>query len=747
MAEPVGALRVDVTANAAQIHDDLRRVTSIVNSAAAQMQKSFAALGKGANAAIGAVFNLRNAAMALATGAMITFVKNSVKVAAEIDDTSKKLGITAESYQELSYAAKLAGVEQEDFSKAMDAFAKRLGEVKVGGSAVEGTLAKLGLSLADLRGKSPDEALRIVADRVKGLQDPMQRASVLSELFGRSGIKMGLMLMEGSAGMKAMANEARRLGFILSDETIKKAAEADDEFDRIGQALKVAGVNISAGFLPALTSIRELVTSQEFQDGVKNLAANFGELIKWMVDNKETIVTVATALTGMKLGAALGSGFGRQGAVIGAVTGGLAGLVAGAELSKTKLEELEQQLASLQKKAQGHRDMLAVPSNPEANGWLRDELVKTEAEIDKVRAKIQELKTASSQPLQVTVNRSGGDIVDPQMLAEIEAVNKAIEGLKFRTQIARGEFGALAEGFPQAAHGLKVFGQAGAEARVSIEQLPEHLRRLNLEQAKFNAARLTEEMLTPWEKFAQEVEKLNTLFATGTLAQETYNRKLFTLREELTRATGIGIDFRGMSKDMGDTLAGAFEDAITRAKSFQDILKALIADIAKLMIRRAVTDPLSGLISSGLNNVFSGLGGGGGAGGPMNILPVTGGAGGGYIPSMPTFGGLYADGGTLRAGQWGIAGEEGPEPIFAGSMPLSVIPNAGERGGSITVNVHNAPAGTTANARSSRDASGGTRIDVVLQRAIDETGAALIASGESAMNRSFEQRYGLTARL
>src|SRR5688572_21577839 len=43
--------------------------------------------------------------------------------------------------------------------------------------------------------------------------------------------------------------------------------------------------------------------------------------------------------------------------------------------------------------------------------------------------------------------------------------------------------------------------------------------------------------------------------------------------------------------------------------------------------------------------------------------------------SIPGFGGQFAGGGTLAAGQWGIAGEEGPEPIYAGSRPLHVLSN------------------------------------------------------------------------
>ncbi len=59
----------------------------------------------------------------------------------------------------------------------------------------------------------------------------------------------------------------------------------------------------------------------------------------------------------------------------------------------------------------------------------------------------------------------------------------------------------------------------------------------------------------------------------------------------------------------------------------------------------------------------------------------------------------------------------------------------------VELHIHNAPAGTSST--QSRTAGGGVRIDVM----IDDTGAALIASGESKHNKALETRYGLTPRL
>jgi TP901 family phage tail tape measure protein len=96
-----------------------------------------------------------------------------------------------------------------------------------------------------------------------------------------------------------------------------------------------------------------------------------------------------------------------------------------------------------------------------------------------------------------------------------------------------------------------------------------------------------------------------------------------------------------------------------------------------------------------LTQVLGGDGGFGGWGGVFKTTPGTGtkgGAGqaGGQNSWIGTainlFAGLFADGGQLQPGQWGIAGENGPEPIYAGKTGMTVIPH--DAGGGRTTVVH-----------------------------------------------------------
>lgn len=57
------------------------------------------------------------------------------------------------------------------------------------------------------------------------------------------------------------------------------------------------------------------------------------------------------------------------------------------------------------------------------------------------------------------------------------------------------------------------------------------------------------------------------------------------------------------------------------------------------------------------------------------VKPVTDSFSAGIGGFLKSFAGGFAVGGTLKPGEWGIAGENGPEPIFAGAASLGVMSN------------------------------------------------------------------------
>lgn len=184
--------------------------------------------------------------------------------------------------------------------------------------------------------------------------------------------------------------------------------------------------------------------------------------------------------------------------------------------------------------------------------------------------------------------------------------------------------------------------------------------------------------------------------------------------------------------DQADPAARQFQDALSGISSsietgLSEALSGLIsgttsakeafAEMAR-SIANTLADLSAQLISSGLMKLLTGaLGGGMGAG--LNIGGLT-------------FGGLYANGGTLGAGQWGIAGEAGPEIIHG---PARITPMDRALAPSQTVvNVHN---------HSSSKVSTRPGLDGSLDVIIEEVIADKLLRGGNKVDSAMARGYGL----
>lgn len=534
----IGALRIDLGINSAQFQTALKGAQKDVNAFAARARAAFASAGE----------HLKRFGMLAAAvlgGTVIATVKAATAAAGDIDDAAQRIGISAEKFQELAYAAKLAGVEQKDFATAMEQLSRRLGEIKVKGTVAEKTLSRIGIELDDIKGLSADKVIDRIADGLSKLKDPMERNAILAELFGGAGIKMAIMLKDGAAGIAGLAKEARALGFIISNDAIEKAAKAGDEFDRMGLVSRAAGIQISSSFLPALQSIREVMTSQGFQNGIKTVAENVGVLVKWLVDNRAEIVASTTAIvTFLKVTSMSKSPF--VGFVAGAAVG--IGVLEG---MRSELDKAERELQRLEGSAKRLRETLtSLPPSAGAMPDVKDNLLKTEYQIAQTEERIKKLRAEiAKQPTDPAQGPAGDQAIRPN-----KEINDLLDDTIFKARLAGGEFRNFAPGFVEAARAAGLFGTRFHPIVTAVDQLEGKMVDVNRE----------------FQRIAD-------------------NKR-----------------WQDIGKGIGDALGGAFESAVIEAKSFQEVLQSLYKDLLRLMMRKFITEPLANFFGGFLPTMIPG---------------------------------------------------------------------------------------------------------------------------------------------
>ena len=159
-----------------------------------------------------------------ALSTLVEWGKQSFQMAGQIDDMSKKLGISTDVVQGFSFAAEQSGTTLEAIGAAVNKLNLNLGSEDKG--AVK-ALKSLGLSFEDVRRMKPEDAFLAIADKIQAIQDPMERVRVGTELMGKGFVEI---LPAIDDGIRQMSDGAVK----MSEETVKRLAAAEDAWGNSG---------------------------------------------------------------------------------------------------------------------------------------------------------------------------------------------------------------------------------------------------------------------------------------------------------------------------------------------------------------------------------------------------------------------------------------------------------------------------------------------------------------------------------
>lgn len=241
-----------------------KKYGSLAGTAARSVTKMNGAINKAAK--IGAV----------AAGAIVVGLSRATMAYATAGDeaakTSRRIGMSAEAFQELQFAADRSGISGQEMSKSFQKLNKNVGDLRAGTGMLTTLLNKSNPALSEQlkNAKDNEEAFNLITGAIGDLKNPMDKASLAQAAFGRSGMKMLNMMEGGTKGLSDLREEARKYGGIISNE-----AAADSE-----------------KFVDSLTNMKAAFT------GLKNkallpLMRTFGPYIQMLSDyiakNKEVI--------------------------------------------------------------------------------------------------------------------------------------------------------------------------------------------------------------------------------------------------------------------------------------------------------------------------------------------------------------------------------------------------------------------------------------------------------------------------
>ena len=254
-------------------------------------------------------------------------------------------------------------------------------------------------------------------------------------------------------------------------------------------------------------------------------------------------------------------------------------------------------------------------------------------------------------------------------LREAEAAGgvTAAERTRLETLALQERDEALRRLEPRVAAVRRASTEGAREAREAERELNELLR---------ERERLIQNNETAYERYQRRIAALSSLVERSERAgrpvlEDTIQREAVAAMEELERAERRVEESASRTSDtvreLGLTFSSAFEDAIVKGEKLSKVMQGLLQDIARIIARKTITEPLGNAVSTGLNSL--------GASSWMDGI-------GSWL------GGLFrAEGGPVAAGQPYIVGERGPE-WFVPDRGGTVLPNgSAPAGAAITTNI------------------------------------------------------------
>lgn len=259
-----------------------------------------------------------------AIGAAVTApLIGSAKAFSEMGDRmakmSQRTGISVETLSELAYAAELSGADLDTLEGSLRKMQKAIVAAAEGSESATEALGQLGLTVEDLRGLSPDQQFKFIADRLSQIQSPAVKAALAMELFGKSGTQLLPLMSEGAKGIEALQQQARDLGLTMSTEDAKAAEALNDAFDTLWKVVKQGVFVIGSALAPTLKAVSEWI--------IRTVVTTTA----WIKENKDLVVTIfkvaAAVLAGGVALLALGAAISALGTIFGALAAVVTGVI------------------------------------------------------------------------------------------------------------------------------------------------------------------------------------------------------------------------------------------------------------------------------------------------------------------------------------------------------------------------------------------------------------------------------------
>jgi len=278
--------------------DEIKQSANQADDAGGRFDK-LGSVVKGIGVALGAAMVAIGTAAVAAGKALIDMTVNTAAYADEMLTQSSITGMSVERLQAYSYAADLVDVSLETMTGSMAKNVKSMSNAAGGSEQFAKAYDRLGVSVTNADGslRNSEDVYWDAIDALGQVANETERDALAMQLFGKSAQDLNPLIAQGSEGIAALTDEAKRMGAVLSEETIEKFGAFDDSVQRLKQGSEAAQRVMGTVLLPQLQTLADDGVSL-LGDFTSGLAEAGGDFDKISVVLGETVGGIANLILG-----------------------------------------------------------------------------------------------------------------------------------------------------------------------------------------------------------------------------------------------------------------------------------------------------------------------------------------------------------------------------------------------------------------------------------------------------------------
>ena len=208
--------------------------------------------------------------------AMAESLSAGAEYADNILTLSTQTGVSTENLQKFNAVAELVDVSTETMTKSMAKNLKSMTSAQEGTGAMAEAYGKLGVSVTNADGSLRDSETVYweTIDALKNVTDETERDSIAMVLLGKSAQELNPLIAQGSEGIKALGDEAVKMGAVLSEDALNSLGAVDDEMQRFSSITSATSNLFASAFAPAISTL---------MGGVNDLGGSFNYLLSSII--------------------------------------------------------------------------------------------------------------------------------------------------------------------------------------------------------------------------------------------------------------------------------------------------------------------------------------------------------------------------------------------------------------------------------------------------------------------------------